>query len=221
MTNGMCLYCLGTGFTGLSESGSAGIIADLAARLAKAERERDDWREVDRRLEASALDALDVELTSLRTRAAQMEEALRAARDLCRNINEFGCCTDHDVFDATEALIEDALTKKADTMTELDKDTLDAAKLVREEINAAFAGCPIYPACLKEADGWRLMESAPKDGTEILAAIQVQKTDERNWWERHVIAFDEDLGEISGDYEHGWSWNDYTHWRPLPTPPEE
>lgn len=44
MTSGMCLYCLGTGFPGLSESGSAGVIADLVARLTRAERERDELR---------------------------------------------------------------------------------------------------------------------------------------------------------------------------------
>ncbi|HRI99362.1 MAG TPA: hypothetical protein PKV67_01190 [Hyphomonas sp.] len=74
---------------------------------------------------------------------------------------------------------------------------------------------------LEEANDWRPMESAPRDGTEILAAIEVHNTTGRKWWERHVISFDECRNEIGLDYDHGWSWEDYIRWRPLPSPPKE
>lgn len=76
---------------------------------------------------------------------------------------------------------------------------------------------------LEEANDWRPMESAPRDGTEILAAIQVREAGGRKWWERHIIAFDEEIEQIGSDYydNHGWSWEDYTKWRPLPSPPKE
>ena len=74
---------------------------------------------------------------------------------------------------------------------------------------------------LEEANDWRPMESAPRDGTEILAAIEVHNTAGRKWWERHVISFDECRNEIGLDYDHGWSWEDYIRWRPLPSPPKE
>lgn len=67
---------------------------------------------------------------------------------------------------------------------------------------------------------WRSMETAPKDGTQILGALIVRGYGEQ-WWERHVIAYNDDKGGIdeNSDYYHGWSWDDYTHWHELPPSP--
>lgn len=72
-----------------------------------------------------------------------------------------------------------------------------------------------------EPQGWRTMDSAPKDGTEILAIVPVTRSfgdsdatpefDQRIvWWEaRGQWTDDRDLGPVA-----------FTHWQPLPLPPE-
>lgn len=66
---------------------------------------------------------------------------------------------------------------------------------------------------------WQPIETAPKDGTNFLAAIEVQNNKTGDlWWEQHVICVDED-GDIPVDIERGWSFADYTHWMPLPKAP--
>lgn len=104
-------------------------------------------------------------------------------------------------------------------MTELDKDGLEAAKLVREEINAAFAGCPKYPACLKGANDWRPIETAPKDWTDILTYTPPENHRLGVICGIHVGCFRTDLmvWHLSDDE---WELSP-THWRPLPSPPKE
>lgn len=88
----------------------------------------------------------------------------------------------------------------------------------REQAQAALT------AALPHMAGWRKgLDSAPRDGTEILAAISVHGNDgEFLFWERHVIKFDdESVGYIPDDYEKGWGWEDYEYWMPLPTAPAE
>jgi len=66
---------------------------------------------------------------------------------------------------------------------------------------------------------WQPIETAPKDGTEFLAAIQVHNTRGDEWWERHVVAVDDATGDLISDQP--WSLGDYSHWMPLPDPPKE
>ena len=112
----------------------------------------------------------------------------------------------------------------AEMARELDKDALEAARKAILHTNVFISIEHMREAIrayLDAADDWRPIETAPKDGTEILAAIEVHNTTGRKWWERRVISFDECRNEIGLDYDHGWSWEDYTKWRPLPSPPKE
>lgn len=78
-----------------------------------------------------------------------------------------------------------------------------------------------------DTNGWRPIETAPKDGTDILLA-EIQKVDGK-WhygeidvgcWMREPMSRD----EYGRDY---WFWasnygrvEEPTHWQPLPEPPE-
>jgi Lar family restriction alleviation protein len=68
-------------------------------------------------------------------------------------------------------------------------------------------------------DGWRSIESAPHD-EEILAAIEVHNKLEK-WWEIQIICIDNETGEITSDCYNGWDAGDYSHWMPLPAPPNK
>lgn len=76
---------------------------------------------------------------------------------------------------------------------------------------------------LREAGGggWRTMESAPRDGTRILASTPVYSAQFGKFMHHdvHVIAYDPDGGEIDIDFEQGWAWEDYEVWQPVPLPP--
>ena len=65
------------------------------------------------------------------------------------------------------------------------------------------------------------MSAAPRDES-ILAAVKVahNKTG-ASWWEMHTIQIDSETGEIHHDTDAGWAAGDYSHWMPLPTPPQE
>ncbi len=72
-----------------------------------------------------------------------------------------------------------------------------------------------------EADGWRPIESAPRDGTLILLARGERVT--YGHWVRL-----EDAEDIDEPYWHSWDGGfltdpeyDATHWMPLPAPPKE
>ena len=80
---------------------------------------------------------------------------------------------------------------------------------------------------LRENGGWRLIESAPKDGTVIQAIIQVKehgKTKPSYWQPKLKYA----QGHWQANHAHGWfdinmlEWikKTPTHWQPLPQPPK-
>jgi hypothetical protein len=67
---------------------------------------------------------------------------------------------------------------------------------------------------------WHPMETAPTDGTHILAAVEVHSNiTDTCWWEIHIIGVDDETGDVDSDLYQGWNWGDYTHWMPLPQPP--
>lgn len=70
------------------------------------------------------------------------------------------------------------------------------------------------------AQAWLPIKDAPRDGTEIVAAIKVRHIKGGMWWERHVIAADEETGELHPDYDHGWTFDDYELWMSLADLPE-
>lgn len=69
--------------------------------------------------------------------------------------------------------------------------------------------------------GWQTMETAPKDGTPILACIEyIDEPNREVWWNTHILVYDS--GQSTGidlDHERGWRWEDYLFWMPLPPPP--
>ncbi len=72
-------------------------------------------------------------------------------------------------------------------------------------------------------EGWRTMESAPRDGTRVLAKVDVFSSSTHRLIDTdiHVIWYDE--GAIHADAYQGWDWDDYELWHALPalpTPPE-
>jgi len=76
---------------------------------------------------------------------------------------------------------------------------------------------------LPDDDGWQPIETAPKDGTQILAwcvhiNAKYSKDPIEERWECPVIASWIDFNK------GGWTWHGmagtFTKWRPLPKPPE-
>lgn len=69
-----------------------------------------------------------------------------------------------------------------------------------------------------EAEGWRGMESAPKDGTPILITRETPFESEEGW---HVVRWGDDEWWIchDGKNDHPLRGPDPTHWRPLPARP--
>jgi hypothetical protein len=77
---------------------------------------------------------------------------------------------------------------------------------------------PLYRYQRAIPEGWQPIETAPRDGTEILAY----------WWYdyRGDGVLTEGQAVVSWDEPHGWedrqlgeTCKAYTHWKPLPTPP--
>lgn len=68
---------------------------------------------------------------------------------------------------------------------------------------------------------WQKIETAPTDGTEFLAAVEVHDQQGNWWWERNVISIDDETGDVPTSDPHGWTLEDYSHWMPLPEPPND
>lgn len=76
------------------------------------------------------------------------------------------------------------------------------------------------PAGRKE--GWRPMSTAPTDGTLFVAGLWVTVASSRaihEYFEQHIIRYDDEADGIHPDFEQAWGWDDYTHWMPLRAPP--
>ena len=66
---------------------------------------------------------------------------------------------------------------------------------------------------------WQPIETAPKDGSQFIGGLYVRcwnhaRDTARLEWEQHVISYNNDE-----EMDCGWSFNDFTHWMPLPPPP--
>jgi hypothetical protein len=120
-----------------------------------------------------------------------------------------------------EVPLQDRLTRifddagGSDTLVDLLAEfDFESSRDLADTIVAAMSGCSaMLPV-------WQPIETAPRD-EEILVAVQVRTTSGLTWWERRVIVIDSETGTISDtDCDHGWRADDYSHWQPLPTPPE-
>ena len=107
---------------------------------------------------------------------------------------------------------EDDMTSKAYVYADY-VSAEDAFALVRRAIS-------LLATPSGRAQAWLPIETAPRDGTEIVAAIKVRHTKGGMWWERHVIAADEETGELHPDYDHGWTFDDYELWMSLADLPD-
>lgn len=66
---------------------------------------------------------------------------------------------------------------------------------------------------------WKPIATVPVDGTEVLAAIRVNNGKGKFWWERHIIAVDDETGDIVDTLYSGWDVSDYSHWHVIPDAP--
>ncbi len=76
---------------------------------------------------------------------------------------------------------------------------------------------PAYAGVSGVSMNWQPIETAPKDGTEILAARQPRQFD---WWIMDVVSYAwEDENGHWWQHDGNRAWQP-THWMPLPSPPE-
>jgi len=127
-------------------------------------------------------------------------------------------------------------------MTELDKDALEAAakaidpvafgdlyddepkiiqdRVIAKRLAALATARAAIRAYLDAADDWRPIETAPKDGTDVLVSRRDKDGFEwfavAQWWVR-AWAF---MSGRPGDMPALIGFTP-THWRPLPSPPKE
>jgi hypothetical protein len=72
--------------------------------------------------------------------------------------------------------------------------------------------------------GWRPIATAPEDG-EFLAGLHVRHNDPKTgavsvYEQQHVVAIDEETGDVADAYDQGWRLLDYEFWKPLDPLPE-
>jgi hypothetical protein len=68
---------------------------------------------------------------------------------------------------------------------------------------------------------WKTIDSAPADRC-FIATLRVYNSFDNSFshHDMHVVAIDEDTGDICSDLDQGWSLKDYEYWAELPAPPE-
>ena len=86
-----------------------------------------------------------------------------------------------------------------------------------EVFDENFLPWPRDGQTLEARGGRRPMSEAPKDGTVILATLQVKNISGRMSWQTDTISFDEEQGSIDATLERGWAWEDYEYWLPIPS----
>jgi hypothetical protein len=69
---------------------------------------------------------------------------------------------------------------------------------------------------------WQPIQTAPEDGTPILATLRVFAAQDKRFlrWETHIIWFDDDGHGVHDDAYQGWDWGSYEFWQALPAPPQ-
>jgi hypothetical protein len=67
---------------------------------------------------------------------------------------------------------------------------------------------------------WQPIETAPKDGTEVLIYGLAWEDAQRGNYYAVAAFLDGAWRDSPEDVDDGWEMNSPTHWMPLPTPPE-
>lgn len=76
-------------------------------------------------------------------------------------------------------------------------------------------------ARLRAQVGWRPIETAPKDGTDILLWEKWGDVPFVGFWHAEGRwSYRSDHLYVNGDASLDPNWNDLTHWMPLPAPPD-
>lgn len=97
-------------------------------------------------------------------------------------------------------------------------------KCVTQAVHAALQPGDILPSSLEVCQEWQPIETAPKDGTQILLA-EIGHGAFLGWWGAHDQGPDNWWfldPALPGDCRNSWIENyGPTHWRPRPPPPRQ
>ena len=71
--------------------------------------------------------------------------------------------------------------------------------------------------------GWRPIDTAPQDGTEIIALFALRSLDGKRTWIHDFVHWRNGNGYPGWYDPRGGHWKHHqpTHWMPLPAPPED
>jgi hypothetical protein len=142
-------------------------------------------------------------LTALRNAYKELRRHRAEDADLMRAI--YGMAADH------------ATALRREEERGYEKGLADGRELPREAQSGATASLPKPPVTADEV--WRPIESAPRDGALFIATVRVFSVGVFSHHDMHIVAVDDETGEIADNYEQGWRLEDYEFWRPLPAPP--
>lgn len=77
---------------------------------------------------------------------------------------------------------------------------------------------------LEAAQQWRMLAHTDEEHAMLfglgsfLGAIEYRHVRTGSHWQIDTLSIDDETGDLQQDT--GWGLNDYTHWRPLPLPPQ-
>lgn len=172
-------------------------------------------------LETTAEERADLEEDARDGHVLVHAEVLALLRDFDRLLSA-PASGEADAIAVTVAMEQWERSTKRPDLTERDRVRGALETYGRSVLAKEIVGASPVPASLMGGDGWnRDMESAPRDGTAIIAAVPVYSAQTKQFlhWDRHIVWFDPDAGAIDVEADAGWAWDDYTHWCHLPAAP--
>ena len=161
------------------------------------------------------------------TKEELIEMARQAGLGMLLEVGGMDKCLEHFAKLVAEKAVKEALAQaEQEPVAWMDKDgNVLSASIVDGK---GLRNIPLYttPPKLKPLTGWQPIETAPRDGTEILMTNGVNVSSGQ-WFSEYGGTYDQE-GAPNGDgCDDGWSdWSggmqpDPTHWMPLPPPPIE
>ena len=161
------------------------------------------------------------------TKEELIEMARQAGLGMLLEVGGMDKCLEHFAKLVAEKAVKEALAQaEQEPVAWMDKDgDVLSASIVDGK---GLRNIPLYttPPKLKPLTGWQPIETAPRDGTEILMTNGVDVSSGQ-WLSEYGGTYDQE-GAPNGDgCDAGWTdWSggmqpDPTHWMPLPPPPIE